>query len=63
MRGKIVELKVTSEASGTTIDRALEILTAAKKADPDASVDVIIYHIVEEREISQTSKSSNRRPT
>ena len=51
MKGKIAELKVSSEASGITIERALEILAAAKKADPDASVDVIIYHVVEEREI------------
>ena len=51
MKGKIAELKVSSEASRITIERALEILAAAKKADPDASVDVIIYHVVEEREI------------
>jgi len=45
---KITEITVTSQASKITIDRALEILAAAKEADPDASVDVIIYHIVEE---------------
>ena len=56
MKGKIAELKVSSEASGITIERALEILAAAKKADPDASVDVIIYHVVEEREIHVDQK-------
>ena len=46
-RGRINEITVTSQASKVTIDRALEILAAAKEADPDASVDVIIYHVIE----------------
>ena len=51
MKGKVVEVKVTSEAREVTIDRAMEILESAKKFDPDAAVDVVIYHVVEEREI------------
>ena len=55
-KGKITEITVTSQASKITIDRALRILAAAKEADPGASVDVIIYHIVEEREIDDEAK-------
>ena len=51
MKGKIAEVKVTSEAREVTIERAMEILESAKKFDPNAAVDVIIYHVVKEKEI------------
>jgi len=41
----ISEIAVTSRAAEVTIDKAIEILKAAKRADPEASVDLIIHHV------------------
>ena len=49
--GKLTEIRITSEAREVTIDRALGILEAVKMRDPDALVDVTIYHVIEETEI------------
>lgn len=46
----ISEIAVTAHASDITIDRAIEILKAARKADPEASVDLIIHHVKSRRE-------------
>ena len=55
MNEKIVisEIDVTSRATEITIDKAIEILKAAKKADPEASVDLIIHHVRSRREYQE----------
>lgn len=46
MSCNIVHVKVTSEAHEVTIDEALKILESAKLHNPNAVVDVTIYHIM-----------------
>lgn len=55
MKGKISEITITltSKLSRVTIDNAIEFLESARHYDPDARVDVIIYHVVREIEIKE----------
>jgi len=46
---KITEIAVTSRATEISIDEAIEILKAAKRADHQASVSLIIHHVKSRR--------------
>jgi len=45
----IAEISVTSRATEVSIDRAIEILRWARRYDPKASVDLMIYHVKSRR--------------
>jgi len=49
-----IAVTVTSRATEITIDKAIEILKAAKRADPEASVDLIIHHVKSRRVLGRT---------
>jgi len=44
----IQDIKVYSRITMCSIDVALKVLEYAKKHEPEAVVDVIIYHIIKE---------------
>jgi len=50
----ISKIDVTSRAAEIMIDKAIEILKAAKRADPEASVDLIIHHVKSRRVLGRT---------